>query len=154
MNIAKALKVKNRLIGELKSLRERFSSVNAYTENDGSTVDRGAIFKSIGQTQERLIALKSALAYASANIAHKLVEISEAKSELEFFKHLYILEGFERTSEYCTTEEKMLWKQIPRRNHLDENTRQEIMKSLTDKIANLQDEIDDYNAVTIIDWKD
>lgn len=153
MNIAKALKVKNRLIGELKSLRERFSTVNAYTENDGSTVDRGAIFKSIGQTLERLIALKSALAYASANIAHKLVEISEAKSELEFFKNLYILEGFTSSYEF-DADGKQIMKQIPRRNHLDENTRQEIMKSLTDKIANLQDDIDDYNAVTIIDWKD
>ena len=153
MNIAKALKVKNRLIGELKSLRERFASVNAYIDNDGSTVDRGAIFKSIGQTQERLIALKSALAYASANIAHKLVEIAETKSELEFFKHLYILEGFTSSYEF-DADGKQIMKQILRKNHVDENTRQEIMKSLTDKIANLQDEIDDYNAMTIIDWKD
>ena len=153
MNIAKALKVKNRLIGELKSLRERFASVNAYIDNDGSTVDRGAIFKSIGQTQERLIALKSALAYASANIAHKLVEIAETKSELEFFKNLYILEGFTSSYEF-DADGKQIIKQIPRKNHVDENTRQDIMKSLSDKIANLQDEIDDYNAMTIIDWKD
>ena len=153
MNIAKALKVKNRLIGELKSLRERFASVNAYIDNDGSTVDRGAIFKSIGQTQERLIALKSALAYASANIAHKLVEIAETKSELEFFKNLYILEGFTSSYEF-DAEGKQIVRQVPRKNYIDENTRQDIMKSLSDKIANLQDEIDDYNAMTIIDWKD
>lgn len=52
MNIAKALKVKNRLIGELKSLRERFASVNA--QSNTVTWTKGAgFFKTIQLIKEK-----------------------------------------------------------------------------------------------------
>ena len=65
MNISKALKIKNRLVGELVKLQEIAKRENSRRNDNISKVDCGEVFNQIGVTRTKLVALKSAIVEAS-----------------------------------------------------------------------------------------
>lgn len=146
MNISKALKVKNRLTGRLADLENSVRQSNSVMETQISnrSVSISVIWTELVELRKNIISLKSAIATASAGIAHKLVALAEKKSELSFIKSIMPVEGV--GYEY----ENGVQKSVKYVNFISFAEKASKEKVLSDEIAALQDEIDDYNASTVV----
>ena len=148
MNIAKALKIKNRLVGELNNLQQIFNRENSRRSDNASTVNASEVYQKIDNTRSRLIAIRGAINKASAPISIKLVALAENKQYINFIKSIPCREGEEITLVGGNREKLSYeWKALFNRQKLDE-----IEESLQLQINNLQDEIDQFNASTIIEY--
>jgi len=146
MNIAKALKVKNRIAGELAQLRALFATENSRREDSASKVDRWQILDNAEKLQADLVSIKARIARASAPIAEKLAQLSEAKSQLAFVNTLLVKEHAERIYAGPGVPERVLqWNAC-----LGQLEKLEKEKAIQAQINNLQDEIDEFNASTVI----
>jgi hypothetical protein len=150
-NISRALKEKNRISGKIAKLQKQVEEFNTYEE--GKVLDLSSI-DLLGQLQEEwayLIDLKTKIAMANIGIADKLIKLTEAKSELAFWNQFRnsgpAVEATEK-SEYREGKHVIVpcnkYSCITSKEILDHRDRVQKL------IENLQDEIDDYNAQTLI----
>ena len=145
MNIASALKVKNRLAGKLAKLRESAQENNSYTSINPSPVDLTAVWLEMQKTYNELVELKSKISRATNGICHKLVELSELKGMISFYQDLNIINGKGSLTVNGGTVE---W--FERLNFCGTMRRDSAIAEVQEKIDALQDEVDEYNAKTII----
>lgn len=144
MKLFQALKLKNRLVGEVQRLQEILQRENARRSDSVSTIDRERMFASLVETQLKLSNVKSAIAIANVNIYGKINLISEYKSFINFLKSLTIRE----TQEVLFVgrdQEKLVYNWD---SFITTEKRDEHIVNIQNLISNLQDEIDNYNAVT------
>lgn len=154
ISLASALKLKNRLAGELAKLQEvvsagnlrTFVSVNAILQNQScDKVDVKAAYQQIFTVSKNLTAVKAAISVANSSIAKKLAYLSEQKSLLAFFTALQterdtvvnVASGVDKITkiEYAAMA-------------LNSVQKQALCKDIQDDIEATQDEIDFYNATT------
>lgn len=148
MNIAKALKVKNRLVGELNNLQQIFNRENSRRNDNPSTVDVEEVYRKITNTFSKLVALKGAINEASAPISVKLVTLAETKQYINFIKGIPCREGEELTLVGSNREKlSYQWKAFFNKENLDKQ-----QENLQLQINKLQDDIDTFNAVTQINF--
>jgi len=147
MNIAKALKVKNRLIGEVTKLQEIVRRENSRRNDNTSKVDVAAMLCQLDDTREKLIQLKAAIAIASAAISEKLVRLSEKKTYVNWIDSLPTRDGKEKVALGTKEVETYEWKAYYNRQALDE-----LVIGERKAIEKLQDEVDEFNAKTTIAW--
>lgn len=147
VTITKALKVKNRLSGELNRIRDSISQGNSREESRHETeYIKGRIDKEQSVYND-LIEIKAGIQVATAPIAHKLVQLSEEKAKLAWLGKISTKEGtFDVGSRYDvaiqkTETYKVVWN--------TDNIRQKI-EDTRNTIERLQDEIDEYNATTVV----
>lgn len=170
VTLARALKEKNRLVGELNRIRAIFNESNLVrkvigvpansntTELDSTYVnglaakERGnnspvKLFSTYEKMKERLVAIKTAITKANAGAAELLVSLTEAKSMLS---ELGTFSTGRTTVEPYGNESRFLI------NHfeLDSDYFLAVNKKYTDKVNSLQDEIDEYNAKTFVEIPD
>lgn len=150
MKIHKALKVKNRLAGELARLQEIFKRENSRRCDNPSTVDREKVFQDIQTTASNLSGIKASIARANTGICGKLQELSQAKADINFLNSLPCREGEEITF-VGRDQEKLTYKWTA---HLNREAIDKLVSAQQGVINNLQDEIDTYNAETEVDWKE
>ena len=147
MNIAKALKVKSRLIGEIVGLRNTLRSVNSRRDDQVYAADPADVDNQLNVKEKELLKLKVAIAKATAPGIDMLVEMGELKSRLLFLAQLssYAEEG---------VEQKLLpndtLKEVVITAYYTGKKLIEMKKSLQDQINDLQDAIDDFNASTTV----
>lgn len=147
MNIAKALKVKNRLAGDLSKLQEVARRENSRRNDNPSQIDVDKIFGVLKQTSETLARLKASISRASAPIADKLAFLTELKNYINWVSCLPTREGEEKVSYGHSSEIAVYnWTAYLNRQNLDLE-----IESIQIKINALQDEIDEFNASTTID---
>lgn len=149
MNLHKALKVKNRLAGDLANLQSQFSSMNCRTQSevDHSSTPIKEIFGKLLKTTEQLQKLKSAIATATQPIVAKLVLLAEYKSEISFYRGININE-----STYAERfDDRIIQK--PYVVFLSEKERSEKIQNLNILIDELQDQVDAFNASTYVETK-
>lgn len=161
MSIARALKEKKRIIGEMNTLRGRINNSNVVqmtirvvdgkydkpTEEDFAKrrhVNPSKCMEEWYVLREKLIALKTALHNANCGVAEKLARLSEMKAELQLIESM---------SAYSSVEECFI----------NENTVRVIdvvfdvewitkrQDELRKEINETQDAIDEYNATHYID---
>ena len=101
ISISKALKIKNRIAGELAKIEELFKSSNCRREGDDSSIDPSLLYGEWEQSKNLLILIKQKIATASAGIQATLVELAEAKSAISFHEKIIINEGV--AMDYSTT---------------------------------------------------
>ena len=149
MNISKALKEKNRIVGEMNRLLAQVVKLNSYrtTAADDPNPNNTTVmanFDSYLGLQESLIDLKAKIQQASAPIAELLVEIAEKKALLVAIGQIPApLEKSVESSRYeggVTT--------FYSRNAITENKISEMHTEIQARINQLQDSIDEFNAVT------
>jgi gas vesicle protein len=150
MNISKALKVKSRLAGEIVRLQNIIKRENSRRSDNISTVIVAREFVKLIETREKLISLKSAIALATAPLSEKLIRLAETKSEMNFYQSLPTREGTE-VDIYGSSREKLTyeWTAYNNRQRVDE-----ITEELQDEINTLQDEVDDFNARTQVEFSE
>jgi len=162
ISIARALKEKSRLVGEINRIRqliitENIKRVNiqvpegkafgGLTEEDIKRVRAVDVTELEAQwkaLEEKLITLKTAIVKANAEAAETLVRLQEAKSHLAQVGQIGYREGIVQQYDGITVVDHSVLKQA---YVLAEQ------KAYTDLVNKLQDDIDDFNARTFIDWE-
>lgn len=145
MKIAKALKIKNRLAGELnriKALIERENSQLLANFNENKMKE---LSESFYNTKADLIRLKAKIQMKTAPISEKLIAIAETKDEMSFFQSLDTKDGESIVTRYGTEPNTIVYKAYYTQDDVDKK-----VVEIQAQIDNLQDEIDEYNATTSI----
>ncbi len=146
MTLTNALKVKNRLVGQLKKLQMDIQVHNSTCKE--REIDIAELWEKLNDTTEKLIDLKTKIAIKTAKISSKLIRLAEEKSKLEFYNILPTKTG-EETSvvSYGSNATKTeIWNSF-----ITETKKRELIAKSEEEIAYLQDCIDEFNATTIIE---
>lgn len=171
ISIARALKERERIIGEMNTLWNRISQNNLVQKNiklvDGTFTkpskeefaalrkqDPKALMETWKKLQQRLIAFKVALHSANTDVAEKLARLSELKSKL---KQIECMSAYADSCEYCNADFVRIYDVVFDGNWQTENMdaiRREIMDAIRREINALQDDIDEYNATHFIEIAD
>lgn len=153
ISLNKALKIKNRLAGELAKLQTSAQSNNCVREDqkEGKTVDVEKVWNEMALTRAALIDLKGKIAEASASIAPKLVKMAELKAEIVFLNSVPVKEGNEDFTVGYGASASV--KTVKWNSYISAARKEELIREFQNSIDSLQDEIDEYNAVTKIDFK-
>lgn len=153
ISLNKALKIKNRLAGELAKLQVLAQQNNSIREDqkEGKTVIIENVWSEMASLRASLIDIKGKIAIASANVAAKLVKMAELKAEIAFLNSLIVKEGNEDfVNGYGANASIKTVKWI---SHISAAEKNQLIRDFQNTVESLQDEIDEYNAVTKIDYK-
>jgi hypothetical protein len=146
MKLSQALKVKNRLAGEVARLNQVLHRENSRRNDNTSKVDRQATWVQIMQTSDELGVLKGKIATANVGIYSKLERMGELKARIAFINSLPKRDGEEVVPLHGDRE--------PLTYNWDAYINQEgadsLVGGLQKQIEFLQDEVDAYNATTEI----
>ena len=153
ITLARALKEKNRIVGEINSLKGIFSRENSRIEKlDGTKqIDRAELWDKILKRTDDLIALKAKIATANVVIYPLIERMSELKSRITYVQTLNTTEGIEEPNPYQlqrnpNTPNKVITA------HFNTEKQDDLVANLQKEIGELQDKIDEYNATNRIDW--
>jgi hypothetical protein len=145
MNIAKALKVKNRLTGQIAKQYEIIKRENSRRNDNTSTVNVEAEVAKLAELQDELITLKAKISTASIPVFEKVIELKEVKGLVNFLKALSVREGVEKIAYGQNTVIDYTWTA-----YINAEKRDSKVTELEKQINDLQDEIDNFNAVTSV----
>jgi hypothetical protein len=156
MNIAKALKVRARLVGLVNSLQDFINynqvvtsvyQIGNSTQNEKFENQKELVavkMSELDSTREKLVKCKIAISKASFGIADKLVELAELKSELIFFSNLRVIDStnLQGVNANIVHQQQSVFTQA----EFDAK-----VNYLKTRIEETQDFIDDYNASTKVE---
>ncbi|MFA5754416.1 MAG: hypothetical protein WC905_03645 [Patescibacteria group bacterium] len=146
MKLAKALKEKNRLVGEINRLKALIIRDNSIESTMALKKDRKQQWQDYRNAVAALIKIKTAIFKANVGIYETIVNMGELKNELTWITQLNTTDGVVTNSNYRgdgvsqTTYSAFL-------------TQEDIDAAIVRNqniIAELQDELDEYNANTVI----
>ena len=147
MNLAQALKQKNRLAGELVRQQQILQRENARRSDSVSKVDRNEVWEKILSLSDELGELKGKITQANVNIYPALERMAELKARIAFIQGLQKREGEEVVFVGRDQEQvKYQWDSFINQEKCDET-----VAELQEQINDLQDEVDAYNATTEVE---
>ena len=153
INLAKALKTKNRLVGRLARLDKRITTENCETlrageefHDDYQNPEVNALFEQRGVLVNALINLKSSISRSNQKIQPLLYKLAELKSEMKLYQSLNTTHGVVESHyrEGGTTYVSTVKKQDV----------EDHIKRLEKEIDSIQDAIDTYNYTNTIEVED
>lgn len=144
MKLSKALKVKNRLVGEIKTISDEICEHNCYTDENMYTLNTHEHLKLLMDKINNLVQHKIAIQMATRDILPKLIEMTELKALISMIKTIPTKEGKSHLGygQHLVTTD---WK-----SQLNKENVKILIKELQERVEALQDEIDEYNATTTI----
>jgi hypothetical protein len=152
MNIAFALKEKNRITGRIKKLQTQIENSNFYKSDQPPDLDSKVLLIKLQEEWAYLIDLKTKIAKANIGIADKLIRLAEAKAELTFWNHMTKYSQKAETTSMRSYYIDGSSVQVPE-TIISTITSMEVLTNI-DKVQSiietLQDEIDVYNGTTKI----
>jgi hypothetical protein len=144
MNVAQALKRKARLLKEINDkwniIRNHNSIISGNRRKYDIKPELDAVEKLIGE----LVELKTRIHLANGPVYSKIFLLSELKTQLRNFEGINTTEGTLDTGRYGTPSTTFYEVEI------DEIHKNGLVKELSNKIDELQDELDYHNATTQI----
>lgn len=148
ISLAKALKVKNSLAGEVARLKARFASSNRFPKEDEqkAKAKAAAVWQEFIDKKEKLAELKGKIAVANIGIYPFLAEMEEAKDFLGYFQTVQT----NRDPQIISYSPVLVQKEFE--VFLDEDAVESKVKEVQALIETLQDKIDAYNHITKIDF--
>ena len=149
VNIAKALKLKNRLGARIKKVQARISQWNSNTVTTKVPVDVKAEYEEWQKLKTLIREVSVAIYRSNTQVCDLLKESSEVKQTVSFLGELSTREGIVAPTDYGGSTEPMEY--IATFGYTDV----EEMKDAAEKrIREIQDLLDDHNATTRIDVPD
>jgi len=146
MNLAQALKTKNRLAGELVRQQAILQRENSRRSDNVSKVDCEAIWNKIQEVSNQLGELKGKITQANIGIYTMLERMAELKSRITFIQSLPKREGVENESlGYNQPSVAYTWTSFITQEKCDA-----MVTDLQNQINDLQDKIDSYNSTTLL----
>ena len=148
MNLNKALKYKNSVVGEISDIKEKIKKHNSHVEGNVSSksFDMNNAVERLNELVQILVNLKIAINEANRKLYPIIFLISEYKALISFWKEVDSTEGTKIVG-YGEVAHKY-------GNHLNERTIDDSIKTIQLKVDQLQDEIDEYNLTNSFDWND
>lgn len=144
MKLSQALKIKNRLAGEIARLQQILQRENTRRSDSVSTVDRSEVYAKILAISKELGDLKAKIATANIGIYANLERMAELKAHVAFLVGLPKREGEELVPLHGDQAPlKYKWDSYINQEQCDEK-----VTALQLKIGELQDQVDAYNATT------
>ena len=150
MNIAQALKEKNRIAGRIVKLVNQVKQYNKYIEGKPQPFNSRVLLEKLQEEWAYLISIKSKIAKANQGISDKLVQLAEAKAELVFWNTFNSGSAEETFSESKYVDGKYVSVEVKGGHHIPITEVQLNIDRVQTLIETLQDEIDNYNATTKI----
>lgn len=144
MNIAQALKQKNRLQARYIELTNYVLTKNKKKEDDPIDYKLKEAETECSDTIKQLIDIKARLAKASVPIQEKIIAMGLA---VETKKKISTLDVDEPYTNYYDGDKYVKVNNV---YHIDHHKKQSLLKELTETINKLQDEIDAFNATTSV----
>lgn len=146
IKLAKALKEKNRLVGEIVRLKSIIERENSRNEKSTSKVDRDDLWERLAKATESLISIKTAIFTANAKVYDKIARMGELKDRAQWITGLNTQDGEFESPSYRAEPVKNVIIAHKKQADVDAMT-----TALQEQIAALQDELDTYNATTEIE---
>ena len=140
MNIKQALKLKNKLVAQIK---EQYEIAKAHNSIEQGNPRRYSALKAINQAEElsiELAELKTKIHLANAPVYDLIFQMSELKNQIKQLKSIPVEEGKVTERYGSVTAIKEVELNIAERDN--------IVKALENKIEAIQDKLDTYNAIT------
>ncbi len=147
MTIAKALKRKNKLTGEINQLKQLIQQENRIKEGKTRNIDIEKTSEELNLKIQELIDIKSAISRANNSVVDKIYTLSEYKSQINFLKTLPTDQGEEKETIGYSSVEKVNYTVVITKNQTIES-----IKKLQEKIDKLQEELDQFNFTTHITY--
>jgi hypothetical protein len=144
MKLAKALKEKNRLVGDIKRLQAILQRENSRPSTSTSKFDLAEVVQSLADQTENLIKLKAAIFAANAGIYKKILRMGELKAHIAFLATLDTRDGEFLVNNYGSGTTLTETRKAYYRAEVIDGVTVDFQK----EIAQLQDEIDEYNGIT------
>jgi len=141
MNLTKALKHKKKLVKQIDEMYIRFSKFNSI-EKGSVSYDAGEAFENWINLTDQLVDLKTKIHIANAGIADKIFKLGELKSIAAKLRNVETKEGTVKDRYTDAVSEYAVYM-----NLFDKDLR---VKELEEQIETLQEEIEAYNALTMI----
>ena len=146
MTIARALKEKERVARKLKSARETLGRVNSVMVGLKRPVDAKEAFEAVQRLQNRFLEIKKAIAAANAGISAQLTEMLVVRAEKEYYEKLDCRESSPRGEWETSNDGSRVWRTEEFDVYINEGRRKEIVEALEQRLDDLQDEVDAFNA--------
>lgn len=143
MKLHSALKLKNRLAGELNRLVTILQRENSRRNDNLSKIDCAEVEKNIVETREKLISVKSAICVANIGIYPTLARMEELKSYITQLNNLNCREGEEVHVTYAKENLTYNWT-----CYINQEKKDILVQKYQLEIDALQDKVDEYNAGT------
>jgi hypothetical protein len=144
VSLAKALKIKNRLAGELKRCQQVLVRENSKLVGAARDVDCENVYQSIVETMGKLIQVKTEIAKANVGIYSNITRIAELKGLLAFYATIPTNDG--KIKEEAGWREAVTFSEY---NAVYKKVKLDLLSTgISGEIDKLQDEIDVYNANT------
>jgi hypothetical protein len=145
MTIRQALKQKNKLVQELKELNGRLQNNNSIIEGNSRDYSSKETLTAIYSKVNELTVLKTKIHRANAPVYDKIFLLSELKSVAQTLRALDCTNGI-AVDFYARRSES----QIVKNAEITTTERDTEIKFLESRIEQIQDELDQFNAVTLI----
>lgn len=144
MKLAKALKTKNRLAGAIAQAVKLIQESNVVEGENKAPHDVNGLVQQMVKDQEALAKLKAQISIANGPISEKIFLMAELKARIAFWRTLPTKDGtFKSEGRYMTASVDQTFHATIKANQVED-----LVKDLQARIEKLQDEIDEFNAVT------
>ena len=141
MKLAKALKEKNRLVGEVRRLKDLIQRENSRIATSTSKIDCNKLWIDLDDAINKLVNIKTAIFNANSGIYGKIARMGELKSKADWIKTISTLDGPEELPTFRAEPIKTEHRAFKKQEDIDNMT-----VAIQNEIAKLQDELDEYNA--------
>lgn len=142
MNIAQALKEKNKVTSELSKLWSRFRQYNSVNSGETQAYDPAKTWDDILIAQIRLVDLKTRIHDASSPVRSKIFSLSEKKAQIQN------LRGLDTTS--GTMNDRYSGAPIVRVATFNILWKDQMIEKIESEIEEIQEELDRFNHTTQI----
>jgi len=144
MNLAKALKLKNKKLSEYNKTVQKMRAYNSYDVDSKKVYNSKELMIQAEIQLYDYIALKTAIHLTSEPIRSKIFRLGELKSFLNNILSISTTEGVVKANGYNSTSVSTYAVDIT------EEEKEAKVKLIQDEIEAIQDEIDTFNALTSI----
>jgi len=141
MNLTKALKHKKKLVKQIDEMFIRFSKFNS-VEKGSVGYDPEQAYNQWVELTNKLIDLKTKIHIANVGIADKIFKLGELKNMASKIRNVSTQEGTVKDRYTDAATEYVV--------HMDLFAKDTRVKELEEQIETLQEEIEAYNALTMI----
>jgi len=148
MKVKQALKLKNKLVQELNDLTVKLNQNNSVIDGNTRDYSTKALLAEIYSKVDELTILKTRIHRANAPVYDKIFLLGELKSMVKNLRTLDCTNGFS-VDYYSRNDSKTL-----KNSEISSLERDNEIKFLTSRIDEIQDELDEFNTITEINFED
>ena len=147
ITLIRAFKERSRIIRQIQKLHLLIHEENSILEGGIRSIDVRKTYAECTRLNGKLIELKQAISRANCGIIEKLVELAEIKTICFQLKCLPVKEGKQESSSYEETKTEIWTAELKKAEITAE------LNALQSRMDELQDEIDEFNARTLIEFE-